>query len=189
MASRRLLLSVADGTARAFANRGNDVDGWWALGLLLAATKPTDPDYRLDLLTGETTPPTITPALDQLGPAWARYFAWTLVRHGVPAARVRNAELTVRYNRGDAVTSWIPGNSDRPFACTVSIRDDQGRGYERTIAGHCSRLSDFTNPDPEMRPRRSGGPSDAGRIVGRISAAPSVDLSGPIPPASDMPGR
>jgi hypothetical protein len=54
MGLQKLLLSVADGTARAFASRNNGVDGWLAVGLLVGALPPSEPDNRIDLLTGET---------------------------------------------------------------------------------------------------------------------------------------
>ena len=169
MASRRALLGVADGTASAFANRDNDVDGWWALGLLLAETEPAEPDYSLDLLTGETRPESLTPALDELGPAWARYFGWTLARQGVPSGRVATALLTVHFRRDEAVYAWYPGIWNRPFECTVTILDDRGRRYQRTVAGQCTRLDEFGNPNHWLRPMRSEGPFDPGRVTARIA--------------------
>jgi hypothetical protein len=178
MGSRRALLGVAHGTASAFSNRGNDVDGWWALGLLLAETEPADPDYRLDLLTGKTLPESLTPALDELGPAWARYFQWTLARHGVPSDRVATALLTVRFHRDEAVYQMYPGIWNRPFECTVTILDDRGHRYERTFNGACTRLAEFGNPNHWLRPLRSGPPFDPGRVNARISRL-TTGLSAP----------
>jgi hypothetical protein len=139
MASRRVLVSVADGVARAFANRDNDVDGWWAPGLLLDAIDPGDPGYRLDLLTGKTIPKRASPTLDELGPAWSRYLAWTLARHGVPSDRLANAGMTVRLAYRDVGAGFEFGRTHRPFACTVRIRDDRGRDYVRSVISQCSR--------------------------------------------------
>jgi hypothetical protein len=55
MGQSRRLASVADGTARAFAGRNNDLDGWWAAGLLLEAL-PNGVYYMLDLLAGSSEP-------------------------------------------------------------------------------------------------------------------------------------
>ena len=74
MASRRILALVADGTARAFANRGNDVDGWWVPGLLLRETTLATPDYTIDLLTGKAAPAELPAGLADLGPAWGAIF-------------------------------------------------------------------------------------------------------------------
>ena len=163
-----MLMSVADGTAQAFASRGNDVDGWWALGLLLAECKSADPDYQVDLLSGAATPAHLTQALDDLGPAWARYFAWSVARHGLSPAYVRTALLAVRFDRTQVVYSHIPNNWDRPFTCTVTILDDRGRSRERVVTGHCSRPTDFVDPNPWWRPRRSLGLHDAGRVSRRV---------------------
>jgi hypothetical protein len=168
MTSRRRLTSVADGTARAFANRGNDVDGWWALSLLLEATTPADPDFSIDLLTGMTVPHELPDNLLQLGPAWARYLSWSLGRHRVARTRVALAHLALRFERAVAVPSHISGGTDHPFSCTVTIEDDLGRLHESTIAGHCARRGDFTEPNPYLRPRRSAGPHDPGRVNQRL---------------------
>jgi hypothetical protein len=82
--SRRHLASVAEGTVRAFAARNNDVEGWWALGLLLDALPSDEPVYRIDLLTGEAAPVLGRTELDVLGDAWAEYFRWSVDRHDVP---------------------------------------------------------------------------------------------------------
>jgi hypothetical protein len=68
--TRRALISVADGAAHAFANLDNDVDGSGRRELLSDAPPPTNPEYRLDLLTGATVPATdggrTRPCLDAL---------------------------------------------------------------------------------------------------------------------------
>jgi hypothetical protein len=170
MASRRVLASVADGVARAFTSRDNDVDGWQAVGLLMDAGAPADPAYELDLLTGKTTPRNLTSALDELGPAWARYFAWTLARHGVPPDRIATATLTLRFEYAPWPPSVRPGGDRRPFVCNVLIRDDRGRDYERSEAGTVSRPRDFDPSEPPAgKLRRSSPPYDAGRIEMRIT--------------------
>jgi hypothetical protein len=172
MSSRRRLASVADGTAKAFANRGNDVDGWWAPSLLLSATTPATPDYSIDLLTGKAVPAGLPAGLHSLGQAWARYFAWTLRRHSVPARRVLTARLALSFDREVEVSSHLQNKWDHPFSCTVRVEDDLGRIHERTVIGHCSRPEDFTDPNPYSRPRRSAAPYDPGRIESRVGSTP-----------------
>jgi hypothetical protein len=172
MVSRRVLASIADGVAAVFLSRNNDVDGWWAPGLLIDAAAPADPAYSVDLLTGATVPATITSALDQLGPALARYFAWSLDRSGLPAARVASASLKVRFLYEESVPSWRFGRTDRPFACTVTITDDHGRAYQRQAFSHCTPLSAFDFSEaPASYPARSGGPHDRPRIAQRVDEA------------------
>jgi hypothetical protein len=170
MTSRRLLTSVAEGLARSFASRNNDVEGWWALGLLLAAVPPADPDYRVDLLSGQATPALEGSELSELGDAWARYLRWSIQRHGLTIDAVRDATLTVRFDRSSEVKSPFPGGPDRSFVCIVTIEDDRGRRHERLVVGHCGRLSDFVDPSPYLRPRRSAGPHEPGRVSKRTNA-------------------
>jgi hypothetical protein len=146
---------VADGTVRSFISRNNDVDGWWALGLLLAATEPADPDYRIDLLSGKTTPEKLSGVLDGLGPAWAAYFGWSLARHRLAREQVTQADLVVNFDRDTQVSSWPLDGRDRPFVCHVAIDDFRGRHYHATAAGHCGLLDDFPDAPPAARPTRS----------------------------------
>jgi len=129
MGSRRLLRSVADGTARAFASRNNDVEGWWAPGLLLEAVPHGDPDYRLDLLAGTATPEP-PGALRDLAPAWAGDFAWSLGRHDLAPEVVKSAALTLRFDRGQLVRSHLYDPHgipmDHPFECRVEIEMTAG---------------------------------------------------------------
>jgi hypothetical protein len=158
MASRRLLASVAEGTARSFASRNNDVGGWWALGLLLDALPAGDPDYRLDLLAGTAEPEAPGP-LGLLAPAWRDYFAWSLRRHDVDPGAVRSAVLTVCFDRKRPVTSHLPQRDDealdRHFAVRVEVEDDRRRVRLAVAEGHCGPQSGFTDPDPSRRPRQS----------------------------------
>jgi hypothetical protein len=168
MSNHRFLASVADGTARAFIGRNNDVGGWWALGLLLDAL-PTDSDFTVDLITGTAAPALANPDLAHVGPAWATYFRWSLGRHGVPEATVRAAVLTVRFDRSRSVPSWLPDRSDCPFLCAVRIEDVAGREFERLASGHCSPQSDFRWALPPRRPMRSGlAHDDPGRMGYRM---------------------
>ena len=67
MASARSLISVAHGVAHAFANRDNDVDGWWAPGLLLDSLHGPNPE-RLNVLTGERCQRRSAPRWTNLAP-------------------------------------------------------------------------------------------------------------------------
>jgi hypothetical protein len=174
MGNYRFLASVADGTARAFIGRNNDVGGWWALGILLDAF-PTDSDFTLDLITGTAAPALANSDLAHVGPAWATYFRWSLGRHGVPEATVRTAVLAVRFDRSGSVPSSLPDRSDCPFMCAVRIEDVAGREFEGLASGHCSPYSAFRWAPPLLRPMRSAPPhDDPGRVRRRIRP-PSQD--------------
>jgi hypothetical protein len=180
VSTRRLLTSVADGTARAFVGRNNDVGGWWALGLLLDEL-PADSDFTIDLLSGTATPSLLTADLADLGRAWARYFRWSLWRHGVPDAAVLTAVLTLRFDASQSVRSWLPDRNDSPFLCAVRIEDVAGRAYEGRASGHCSRLTDCAAAPAYWRPMRSVPPhDDPGRVSERIRLRSQVNRPHPV---------
>jgi hypothetical protein len=168
---------VARGTAQSFASRNNDVDGWWAIGLLLAELGTGDEAYRIDLVSGGAVPVINEPGLAALGPAWAHYLQWSLAQHGLDLAQVDQAGLTLLFDRTAEVQSRFPGGPDRPFRCTVEIRDDRGRLHTGSAEGHSGRLDDFPDPMPHRRPMRSGGPHDAVRVLQRVGRATTRDIA------------
>ena len=169
MASRRLLTSVANGTAAAFGSRNNDVDGWWAPGLLLDALDEKADDYRVDLITGTSLPP-LEDELHDLGSAWARYFRWSLDRHGIRPDIVREGTLSLSFDRTRRTRSGFPGADEVPFQITVALTDDRGRQYAATVNSSCGRLEDFRDPNPYQRPMRSTSRTgDPGRIGQRLT--------------------
>jgi len=166
--------SVARSTADAFASRNNDVDGWWAPGLLLDALSPGDSDYRIDLLTGNATPTPTDSRLISLGPAWAAYFSWSIERHGLAKGITQAAELVLTFDRITLVPGWIPGARDSPFTCRVTVVHDTNHKHEAVVAGHCSRLSEFQSSSaPERKPWRSTGRGQPPRVLERIGGPPN----------------
>lgn len=169
MGTRRALASVADGTVGSFVARTNDVGHYWALGILLQDSPPGDPDVVIDLITGRMTPPLEGSEAAPLGDAWARYLRWSLAKHGLPFGSVGSAVLTVDFDRTVEVDSWIPGGRDNPFVCTVAIKDDRGRRYEKSREGHCAPPGQFQDPNQYLRPRPSAGSADPGRMDSRLT--------------------
>lgn len=175
MGSRRHLMSVALGTAQSFASRNNDVDGWWAIGQLLAELGTVDQAYRIDLLTGEAAPVIRERGLGALGSAWANYLRWSLAQHGLSLAQIERAGLTLQFDRTTEVQSRFPGGPDRPFRCTVEIQDDRGRLHIGSAEGHSGRLDDFPDATPYRRPMRSAGPHDPVRVLQRVARSTARD--------------
>ena len=157
MASRRHLTSVAEGVARAFAGRNNDVDGWWALGVLLAAVPADNPTVEIDLVSGETSPEFANEVsgLRLLPATWSGYFRWSVEHHGLSFGVVRAARLAVRFDLGDPRQSTFERDT-YPFTCTVTIEDDRGHRRERSVEGRC-----FSH-DPGVA--RQSGPGGHNRL-------------------------
>jgi hypothetical protein len=84
VASRSHLKSVAEGVARKFVSRNNDVDGWWAMGLL-AGVIPQGDAFELDLLAGKSKPSFdgLDSGLRWLSSMWMTYFQRSNAQHGL----------------------------------------------------------------------------------------------------------
>src|SRR3954469_7837967 len=52
----RELGSVANALVASFVSRNNDVDGWWAIGVLARTLRPPDRTVVIDLMTGSSNP-------------------------------------------------------------------------------------------------------------------------------------
>jgi hypothetical protein len=96
MGRGKLLDDVAAAILGSFVSRNNDVDGYWALGLLRSLADATGvSEFRLDVLRGETEPGAPLPQLlsQEYHGALQRHLA---VRRIQPA-RIVEAEIIVTF--------------------------------------------------------------------------------------------
>lgn len=142
MASRSVLRSVAHDLAHSFVSRNNDVDGYWALGLILAeALDRSEPKPRIDLITGASSAAFGGLPLAWV-PGWYVSMCSSLIeRQGLARSRVQGAVLSVGFELEPdrlrrSASPQIPPRSQR-FTCTAQIVDDRGRCWAASCAGAC----------------------------------------------------
>lgn len=154
MASRKKWTDLAAAILGSFVSRNNDVNGYWALGLLRAqADIAASPGIRLDLLRGSVFPPS------EVGLQVAQKYEQFLLRQVAVRriARERIADATIGLTFGcDERGMTIYTSYGEPFRCVVSIEDDRGQKHNSSIVARCSAH----DPRRESRSTRASAPSD-----------------------------
>jgi hypothetical protein len=170
----RELASVADNLGRSFVSRNNDIDGWWGVGVVVAALAASERSLHIDLLTGQSQPDLTQEAsgLRLLPATWATRFNSLIERQKV-RSRVAAASLNLQFLPIEGpVDGYIQTSraTEPPmplysYSCSVQIRDVRGRTFARDQAGYC-------HPHDERAEQRSGGPNRM-----HVEASPGTGLA------------
>lgn len=151
MSTRRELKSVAHALAGSFISRYNDLDGYWGLGVLCAASREVGIDFaarRMD------------PPLD-CGPALiGRYSGFLEDQYrlrGIRPGWVQGVRLAVRFGVPIAASERPFGARGEGVEVAVAITDDLGRTYTARHASCCEPH----DPARERRSARAPGPPPA----------------------------
>ena len=148
MARRRHLKGVAAGLIGSFLSRNNDVDGWWALGLLRLGHLELDgPPLVIDLFVDDEGDDVVVVAIR------ARYrdlLARLLERHGVDAALVCAARISVRVVPYDESVDGLRPLRGDLIRGIAEIIDDRGVIFRATGMTRC----DPHDPHREQRAHR-----------------------------------
>jgi hypothetical protein len=96
MATRRVLRGIVNDLAISFVGRSNDLDGYWAVGLLrLFADREGIRDISFDLVADVANPkPDLTQRVASAYTAWLKR---RLEKFGLPVERMSRAELVVKF--------------------------------------------------------------------------------------------
>lgn len=158
----RELTSVAQAIVGSFVSRNNDVDGWWAIGVLESVLPAPDRALQIDLLAGTSAPDLsgVHSGLRALAATWRSVFARLVeiqqVRHAP-----RQAQLGLRFLPVD-----VSGADLQVFRCEVVVEDDRGRLFTASREGVC-------RPHDERVERRSVGPNRLAERYG-VAVSPSI---------------
>jgi hypothetical protein len=149
MPSRKQWTDLVAAISGSFVSRNNDVDGYWALGLLRAqAGSMGASDLRLNLLRGTVSPHC------EAGVRVARTYQHVLlhqlaVRRMAPE-RIAEATVVLSFRCEDRGMSSYTTYGE-PFQCAVSLEDDRGRMHNRNIVARCA----VHDPKTEIRSSRA----------------------------------
>lgn len=147
---RKKLKDIAAALLGSFVSRNNDVDGYWALGQLRA---PADAagltEVRLDLFPADAEPSgTLISRVTQV---YSGMLERQLRRHRLHPNRILRAAMVLSFIEDDTNMGRFASYGE-PFKCTVSLFDDNGRKYERTLVARCA----VHDPRRERRSVRLG---------------------------------
>ena len=160
MPRRKRLKGIAHGLCGGFSSRNNDVDGYWALGLLFKVAMDSDTNsLRLNLITGESVPKSNISKIIA-----GRYFSFVLNqmnRQGLARDRLAHAEVVMTFNVpptkheimymlkwGDKFFKSVRGE---PFLCEARLIDDRDKVWTAEFRGRC----DLHDPTLETRNSRT----------------------------------
>jgi hypothetical protein len=115
--------------------RNNDVEGYWAPGLLYRELASPH-TVELDLLLGTATPPGAYAGV-QLA-RYTGYFRSALLKQRINFESLQQASIFFQFNLS-AVSVSTHGEPmlGEPFACTVVLRDDRGNTAAYRVQSKC----------------------------------------------------
>ena len=133
MPRRTALQGVANNLASSFVSRNNDIDGYWALGMLYLYCQQnaqTSVSFAL-------TPPGLLIDVEPLS-TMARTYAAALEglmhKHGAPEQWLSTASIETE---SDVEDRPFPLRAAPPFLCHVRLTSDLGRIYQGRAVGYC----------------------------------------------------
>lgn len=179
MRRRTELKCIGSGVLGSFVSRNNDLDGYWALGLMfLYASRCGTLSFRLNLLTGEVQPRPAenfvgsTPDFSILSNRYRVMLLDLLDRRKAPASWLADAEVAIDYESVAARPAYSPLSAvAKPFLCTLTLTDDLARRHVLSSAGWAWKH----DPWREMKSARPRKPQSLGELqAGIIAGSPRL---------------
>lgn len=139
MASYKRLNGTAAGVLGTFVSRNNDIDGYWALGVIYSEID----DLGLSEVTFRLLDSDVVPDLkcgSLLSGKYREALVRILIAHAINPDEIIRADITVRF--GPHVHSNFPPNPtarDQPYSCQVVISDCAGTERTRAVEGWCHK--------------------------------------------------
>ncbi|GGY77581.1 hypothetical protein ACFFTM_10250 [Pseudoduganella plicata] len=130
------LRHLAAGLLDSFVGRNNDVEGYWAPGMLYAQLPGCV--VRLDLLRWDAEPATdvtVTVARN-----YGEQLRRALPKIGLAADELIEATIEVTFETAPAVPAVRYFTTGEPFDCVITLRNRYGQQVMRHAHGRCHRL-------------------------------------------------
>ena len=144
MIARRKFNHITAGLLSKFLTRYNDIDGYWALGVLYTEARAFNRRVEIDMLHGRAQPD--CPACMSVARTWALYLREALARHGIAPDAVTAATISLEF--GLAPMPKLPGyprdhNYGADFAASLRLESRDGRAFARQDRGYCMPHEEF----------------------------------------------
>ena len=120
MALRKRMNHVAAGLLGSFNGRDNDLDGFWAIGMLYEELRSAPYRVELDLLTPTATPVGSSAVL--IAGRYADFLRHALVKKNLQAQDLLEATVTLQFKADSPGRYFPPHLIGDPYTCTVTLR-------------------------------------------------------------------
>lgn len=137
MPRRKGLKGIASGIASGFCSRNNDVDGYWAMGILYKLTIDSNlKKFDLELLSGKSVPE--FQYSKQIAAPYTDYLFQQLGKRCFGVYQVSKVVVEVEFNVAPTTTQiMFKSTWGNPYICRVVITDDLGKEHTREERGWC----------------------------------------------------
>ena len=131
------LKGVVGGLAGSFVSRNNDVDGYWALGLLKSFANKTGADQvRVTVVPSDSEQPEPLRSIAQL---YRTKLEQLMTGARLDLRSVSSAEIVTTFRlSADEAARAIAGTRGAPFRSEVLVVDVRGRTHSRAFYSLCS---------------------------------------------------
>lgn len=137
MPRRKELKGIAFGIASSFSSRNNDVDGYWALGVLYKlAAEAGSYCFSLNLKDGESAPAFLFSR--RIADPYCAFLGEQLEKKGFAWGHVASAIIAVDFNVSPTKKQiMFKSTWGEPFVCRVHLTDDLNRVWSSEFRGWC----------------------------------------------------
>ena len=147
MAKRKLLNGVVAGLATTFVSRYNNINGYWALGIMYSIASETNNNViSLDLKQNVTVPN--NKKLQKLSSKYYDKLKLLLKVNKLNLSCCEKIVIKITFDvsctKNHLINRFTYGN---PYTCIASIIDDLGKIHEHIVVGWCAKH----NPLKESR--------------------------------------
>ena len=130
MSRRKHLVGVAEGTVTSFVSRNNELDGYWAIGMLCRSVGVGE--LELEIL-----PASESSRLGDIAGRARDRLRRHLVALGLPTSTVSGARIRLSFERGLPRPPRISDAADVHYRCCAILVDALGREHRAEAAGWC----------------------------------------------------
>jgi len=149
MAKRKELKGISAGIAQSFISRNNDIDGYWAMGVIYKEAFINGNKFVLDLFTGKSIPR--VKYIKRVADRYQNYLTSQLEKKGLEIFQVIGATLEIEFNISNMPKQiYYNHNFGEPFLVRVLITDDLKKNHIFEQYGWCRKH----NPLTEQRSTR-----------------------------------
>lgn len=137
MPRRRELTGIADAVAGSFASRNNDVNGYWALGLLYQRAKEGGSlQVTVRLLPQDENE--VGEPMASVRTGYRAFLRRHLRKRRIPEPWVASASVEIQFESATAMPEFLGTYAGcRPFRCQVLLLDDLNREHMAASTGWC----------------------------------------------------